>query len=148
MKLRFEQVIDASIENVWAMFDNPDYMPRWQHNLKAHVQKSGVSGQRGSVAELIYDENGRKVVMTETVTERREPDLLAGTYDSAHATMNIVNHFEKIDERTTRWVGYCNFRFKGLMKIIGPLIRGNIRKRTEADMGRFKLMVETEVANS
>jgi uncharacterized protein YndB with AHSA1/START domain len=148
VKLNFEILIDASIDTVWAAFDNPDNMGRWQQNFHSYTHKSGDPGQPGSVAELKFDEKGKIVVLTETVTERRAPDFLAGTYESTHGTTIIVNRFEEIDEITTRWASWCRFSFTGFMKFISLFIAGVIRKRTEGDMQRFKLMVETDEAGS
>ncbi|MDH3990150.1 MAG: SRPBCC family protein, partial [Gammaproteobacteria bacterium] len=99
------------------------------------------------VAELVFDEKGKKVVLRETITERRVPDFLAGSYESEHGTTIIVNHFEAIDASTTRWSSWCNFTFTGFMKFMSLFIGNVIRKRTEGDMQRFKLMVESDEAN-
>jgi len=148
MKLKFETMIDASVEAVWAAFDNPDNMPRWQQNLESFHHVSGKPGQPGAVSELIYDEKGKKVILKETITERRDPNLLAGTYESPMGTTLIVNHFEVVADKSTRWTSWCNFTFQGFMKIMSLFVAGIIRKRTEADMERFKLMVETDQANA
>ncbi len=148
MKLKFETVIDADLDTVWAAFDDPHNTTRWQQNLESFRHVSGKPGQPGAISELVYDENGKKVVMKETITERRKPDFLAGTYDSPMGKTLIVNHFEAIDDNSTRWTAWCNFTFQGLMKIISLFVAGTIRKRTEGDMERFKLMVETDRANT
>ncbi len=148
MKLKFETVIDADLDTVWAAFDNPDNMTRWQQNLESFRHVSGEPGQPGAVSQLVYDEKGKKVVMTETISERRQPDFLAGTYDSPMGKVLIVNHFEAIDDDSTRWTAWCNFAFQGFMKIMSLFVGGMIRKRTEGDMQRFKLMVETDRANT
>ena len=148
MKLKFETVIDASLDTVWAAFDDPDNLNRWQQNLESFKHISGEPGQPGATSELVYDEKGRKVVLKETITERREPDFLAGTYESRMGKTLIVNHFESVSEDSTRWTSWCNFTFKGLMKITSLFVSGIIRKRTEADMQRFKLMVETDRASA
>ncbi len=147
MKFKFETVIDADLETVWAAFDNPDNMNRWQQNLESFKLVSGEPGQPGAVSELVYDEKGKKVVMKETITERRQPDFLAGTYESPMGKALIVNHFEAVDQDSTRWSAWCNVTFQGLMKVMSLFVGGAIRKRTEADMLRFKLMVETDQAN-
>lgn len=148
MKLKTETVIDASLASVWAAFDNPDNMVRWHLNLESFNHVSGTPGQPGAVSDLKYDENGKKVVLRETITERREPDFLAGTYDSPMGKSLIVNHFEAIDENTTRWTSWCNFTFRGFTKFMSLFASGMIRKRIESDMQRFKLMVETDRANA
>jgi hypothetical protein len=43
------------------------------------------------------------LVIIETIAERREPVFLSANYESKYASTIIVNHFESIDENTTRW---------------------------------------------
>ncbi|MDH4048867.1 MAG: SRPBCC family protein [Gammaproteobacteria bacterium] len=147
MKLKFEITIDASLDKVWAAFDNPDNMKKWQPSLDSFTPVSGIPGQPDAVSELVYRENGRKIIMTETITERRKPDFLAGIYETEFGKTLVVNRFESIDDNTTRWQSWCNFKFRGVMRFFCLFLAGSIRKRTEADMGRFKLLVETENAS-
>ena len=144
MKHNFLVTIDASLAVVWKAFDNPGNMTRWVHNLKSFEHRSGEPGQPGAVSILTFDENGRTIEMRETITERREPHFLAGIYDTKFGKTLIVNNFKAIDDNTTQWESWCNFSFKGLMKIMSLFMSGTIRKRTEDDMQRFKLMVETD----
>lgn len=146
MKMKYEADIEASRDFVWATFDNPAKLSRWQPTLESFTHRTGEPGQPGAVSELVYNENGKKAVMTQTVTERREPQFLAGTYDNACATTLIVNHFEEIDDNATRLVSYTNMKFKGIMKIMSLFVAKSIRARVEADLNRFKLLVETEAA--
>ncbi len=148
MKIKTEITIDADRDTVWREFDDSDNLPKWQPTLKSFTHKSGTPGEPGAVSEVVYDENGRDVVMTETLTEKRVPDFMAGTYDSAWSTAVIVNHFESVGEGQTRWAFYANHRFKGVFKIIGWLLRRPIVSRTEDYMRRFKLLVETAVASA
>jgi hypothetical protein len=147
MKVKFEQIIEAARDNVWSAFDNPDNMQKWQPTLVSVKHKTGRPGQPDAESELVYNENGRQIVLTETITERRAPAFMAGVYESCWGKALIFNHFEVIDAHTTRWISWCNFRFTGLMRFLSLFLAGSIRRRTEADMGRFKLLVETELAN-
>ena len=148
MKLNFDVTIDANLDVVWDAFDNPDNKARWQTNFYSCEHKTGIPGQPGATAQLTFDEKGKMVVLTETITERRDRRFLAGTYESVHGTTIIFNRFEDIDGRRTRWHSWCRISFKGMMKVMSLFISGTIRKRTEADMQRFKLMVETDEAQS
>ena len=146
MKLNFEQTIDASLKTVWAAFNTSSNKKRWQQNFESYTHMSGDPGQPGAISELIFNENGKMMVINETIMESREPDFLSAKYESKYSSTIIVNHFESIDENTTRWTAWCNFAFKGFMKIMALFIAGKIRKRTEDDMHRFKLLVETDEA--
>jgi hypothetical protein len=146
MKLNFEQTIDAGLETVWAAFNNAANKGRWQQNCESYTHTSGDPGKPGAIAELTFNENGKMLIVNETITECREPDFLSANYDSKYASTIIVNHFRLIDKNTTRWSSWCNFTFKGFMKIMALFLAGTIRKRTEGDMQRFKLLVETDEA--
>ncbi len=146
MKLTYEQVIDASLATVWAAFNDSSNKGRWQQNFASYTHTSGDPGQPGAISELVFSENGKMLVIIETIAELREPVFLSANYESRYASTIIVNHFESIDENTTSWTSWCNITFKGFMKIMALFIAGTIRKRTEDDMHRFKLLVETDEA--
>ena len=143
MKHKAEVVINAPRDVVWRIFDDPANMPKWQPTLQTFTHQSGTPGQPGAVSELLYVENGREIRMTETISERREPDFLAGFYETKFGKTIIVNQFDALDDNTTRWTMWCNFRFNGAMKLMSLFIGGSIRKRTNADAERFKLLVES-----
>lgn len=146
MKFRHEIIVDADLETVWATFDNPANMKAWQPTLESFKRMSGEDGQPGAVAELVYDENGRKVTLVETITERREPHFMAGTYESDAGNALIVNHFEDAGDGCTRWTMYGNHTFKGIFRLLGLFVAGSIRNRNEAMMNNFKLLAETQQA--
>ena len=148
MKTRHKVLIEAPRDVVWAAFDNPDNRLRWQPTLESYTPQSGTTGEPGATIALVYDENGGKVHMTETITERREPDFMASVYTSNWGKSIIVNHFEDAGDGQTRWVMYTNHFFKGMMKIMSVFRAGAIRKRTDNDLQRFKLLVESEQAES
>jgi uncharacterized membrane protein len=146
MKHKTEVMIDADRDTVWRFFDNTDNTTKWQPTLKSFRHVSGVPGQPDAVSELVYDENGREVVLTETITARREPEFLGGTYESKWGTVVILNLFEQTDDGRTRWSSNSNHRFRGLMKFLALFMAKSICRRIDSDMQRFKLLVETEVA--
>ena len=147
MKTKFDVIIDADRETVWAAFDDTDNMSRWQSTLKSFTHKSGTPGEIGAVSELIYDEDGREVVMLETITEKRRPVFFAGIYKSRWGKSLVVNHFETVNDNQTRWAGHANHGFRGIMKLMSPFLRKKICARTEDDMQRFKLLVESQQAS-
>jgi uncharacterized protein YndB with AHSA1/START domain len=147
MKHKTEVLIDADRATVWRLFDDSDNMSKWQPTLKSFTHKSGTPGQPDSISDLVYDENGREVAMTETITARRDQEFLGGTYESKWGNVIVFNHFEETTDGKTLWKSNVNYVFKGFMKILAIFMRKSICGRTDTDMNRFKLMVETEVAN-
>jgi len=70
MKFQYEAVINRSRDEVWKLFDNPDNMKKWQPTLKKFEPQSGKPGQVGAVSKLTYEENGRAIVLIETISRR------------------------------------------------------------------------------
>lgn len=142
MKFRNERILEASREAVWQAFDNIENMKKWQPTLQQFEHLSGQPGQPGAVSKLVYDENGRSVILIETITDRSEPDCFSGTYDNNTVFNDITNRFEALDGNRTRWIMETEYRFKGLFKLMAPFVRGSIKKRSDEDMDRFKALVE------
>jgi carbon monoxide dehydrogenase subunit G len=148
MKHKTEILIDADRETVWRFFDNPDNMTRWQPTLKSFTHISGTPGQVDAVSELVYHEGSREIVITGKITARRAPEFLGGTYESKWAAVVTVNLFEQTADGRTRWSGNTNYQFKGFMKLMALFARKSICEHIDADMQRFKLFVETELAGT
>jgi len=148
VKLKFQILIDAPRDAVWAAFDDPENLPRWQQNFRRRSHVSGEPGQPGAATDLVYGERGREVVLRETVTERAAPSFIAAVYDTPASKTLMVNHFESVDDRATRWNAWLNLHFRGFARLTAFFGARAIRERTETDMARFKLMVETDLANS
>ncbi len=144
MNFKSEVVINRSRADVWRLFDNPDYMKKWQPTLKKFEPYSGKPGQVGAVSKLTYEENSREIVLMETISSRNEPDEFSGTYTNPMATNSIKNHFVALDANRTKWVMDCELKFHGFWKLLGPLMKGAIKKRTMQDINRFKQMAESE----
>ena len=147
--MKYEADIRASRDFVWATFDDPNNLSRWQPTLESFTHQAGEPGRPGAVSELAVEAG----TVTRTFSIRAlliatgvASLYLAGTYDNAWATTLIVNHFDVVDDSTTRFVSYTNMKFKGIMRIMALFVARSIRSRAEADLNRFKLLVETESA--
>ncbi len=80
-----------------------------------------------------------------TVTEAREPDLVMGLWNDERNSAVVVNHFESIDERQTRWIAYWNFKLQGVARLKAVFGAGSMESGLQDRMERFKLQVETEL---
>lgn len=146
MKFQNEILINADIDSAWATFVDPDNLRHWQPTLRSVALKSGTATEPAAVSELVFDEDGREVVMTQTITEKRAPDFMAVEYDSAWSRVVVVNHFRSLDDGRTLWTVYSRHRFKGMMRVMALFIRKAIRERNDDWLQRFKLLVESRVA--
>ena len=143
MRFELSMDINAPPEQVWAVFENPANMPHWQPGLQSYEHISGEPGWPGAVSLLVYHEGNRRIEMTETVMSRDEGRHLAGQYETAWASNDMACTFQALPDGGTRWRAQAEFRFKGWVKLLAPLLRAGIRKRVEDDMLRFKALVES-----
>jgi len=148
MKYTCDIVIDKPIDEVIALFDNPDNMEKWQPGFISHEHISGESGMPGAKMRLKYKMGKRDIEMVETILTRNLPEEFSGTYE-AKGVYNIVkNSFEPIGENKTMWKTYQEFKFSGFMKIIGFLMPGSFKKQSMKYMELFKEFAESTSTNS
>jgi carbon monoxide dehydrogenase subunit G len=143
MKFTGEITLDLPRERVIELFDSTENLYQWQPGLQSFEPLEGEPGQPGAKSRLVYDENGRQVEMIETIVRREFPDAFAATYEAIGVMNWVANCFVEEDPGHTRWVVDNEFRFSGLMALMGPFMRGAIKKQTLRDMNRFKAFAES-----
>lgn len=145
MQYTCEIVINKPVEEVIALFDNPDYIAKWQPTFQGLEVLSGEPGGVGSKTRLDYLENGRKREMIETILTHNLPDDLTTTYETGGVFNHVSNRFIAEAPDRTRWVLESDFQFTNIpMKVIGFVMRGAFPKETQATMQRFKEFAENQ----
>lgn len=134
--------INRPVSEVWDAFLEPMNTVRWQDSLVSVETITGEDGQVGSSARLVYRDGGRRLEMTETVLEREERAILALDISRPCAVMQVVNRFEPLSSGHTVWTQEVQFTFRGWARLIAKLYIPSIVTETEADMARFKELLE------
>lgn len=145
MQFRLETTLNASRLDVWDAFDNPANRPKWQTGLRSYHLEGGLPGRVGAVAQLVFEQDGRETLLTETITERAEPYLLKGMYEGDGVTQIIKNTFSALGPDQTRWVVETEFIVKGFVRrlMLRWVSQRGMLARMQAEMERFKQMVES-----
>ncbi len=142
MKYTTEMTINLPRQRVIELFDAPENMSKWQPGFQSMEHLSGQPGQAGAKSKLVYDMNGRKIEMIETITVRSLPDEFTATYDANGVHNVVANHFYEAGPDKTRWVSENEFQFGGIMKLFGLLMPGSFRKQSQKFMDDFKAFAE------
>ena len=79
MKYELEIIINKPRQEVVRLFDNQENLPKWQKGLMSFNHLSGNPGEVGAKSKLLYDMNGRKTEMIETITSNNLPDEFSGS---------------------------------------------------------------------
>jgi hypothetical protein len=143
MRYTNEAEINLPIDRVIELFDNPDNMKHWQPGLQSFEHISGTPGQPGAKSRLRYKMGKREVEMIETITKRDLPREFSGTYE-AKGVLNIIsNYFTPLGPGKTKWVTESEFRFSGMMKLLGFLFPGMFKKQSQKFLDDFKKFAES-----
>lgn len=138
-----EITIDAPRQRVVERFQAEDSATQWQPSFQGSEHLSGEKGQAGSQSAMRYLERGRELVLTETIVKNDLPETFIATYEGGGVFNHITNTFTEESPTRTRWTMVTDFRFQGMMRLIGPLMGGAFRKQSEEDMARFKAYAES-----
>jgi uncharacterized protein YndB with AHSA1/START domain len=144
MKFKLELTINKPRSKVWDLFTTPENMDKWQPSLTNIELMNGTPGQAGAVSKLTYKENEREFSLVETITQRDDLSQFDLLYENEFTDNPVRNTFIEQSENETLWVLDTEFKFKTfLMKILGPILKKNLVRRTQKDMDRFKEFAES-----
>lgn len=142
MRIELTLGIACPLERVWQLFADATQQPRWQPSLIRVEQLEGLPGQVGAHARRTYRESGREIALIEIVEERRAPTLYRCRYESALMESWIDNRFTSDAQGVTSWRVVQTTRFRGLLRLIGPLTQPITIHKFREDMARFKALAE------
>lgn len=144
MKYSTEIEINKPIDEVIALFDNPDNLEQWMEGLQSFETISGSPGQPGARSRLKFKMGKREIEMIETITVRNLPAEFTGTYE-ANGVYNIVtNRFIPLAPDRTKYITEQEFQFRGWMKVVGLLMPGAFKKQSRKYQADFKRFAERQ----
>jgi len=142
MKYITEIIINKPIDEVMILFKNPDNLKNWQRGLISTKLLKGKSGEKGAKRKLRINIEGRKVTMIETITKCDLPHYWHARYTSDNMRSFQENYFEARGENQTYWKTTSRFEFQGYMRIVGSVLPGIFKRRSETVMKDFKAFAE------
>lgn len=137
MKAEHRVVIDRPIEEVWAVFDDPDAMVEWQDNLISFEEVSE------SVSLQTVRNAGINQELTVTLLEYEAPVLAKSRYEGAQAPFEVTNTFTAIDDGSTEWLAVMDLKLNLLTKALGPVLKPVMNELVKRNGRDFKNYVES-----
>ena len=147
VKYSEEIVINANIDTVSALFDNPYNMKEYMEGIESYTVLSGNINEVGTKAEIIvnFTEEGKKeykIVMIEEILSNNLPEEKKVKYTS-NGVLNIVNNkLIRVSETETKFINEQEFEFKGYMKVIGYFMPSAFKQQSRVYLLNFKKFVE------
>lgn len=144
MKYKQEIEIDKPIDQVIALFDNPENMNKWMDGLLSFESVFGTLRQPDAKSKHKFKMGEPEIEMSETVTVRNLPDEFSGTYETKGVFNIVKNKFVKISDDKTKYIVESEFQFTGFMKFAAFLMPNTFKKRSMKYLVDFKEFVEKE----
>ena len=144
MKFSCITEIDAPIEKVAALFDNPDNLKYWQEGYQGTELISGKAGEVGAKSKITLLFRGKHLILIETIQVRDLPHEVKALYEHEHMVNTAANRFYRIDHNRTKHETEVHYtRFIGIMpKLMSLLMPSMFRKQVQLTLDRFKAFAE------
>lgn len=142
MKYKIELKIDITREKMLVLFQDVDFMKKWQPSFQSLDVLEGVPGEVGSRSRLSYMSNGKTSEIIETIILKELPDRFDFLYETKGVKNWARNRFVDQGDQVL-WIAEHEFEFSGFMKFF-DLMKGMFVKQTTKDMNAFKIVAELE----
>ncbi len=142
MKYTVSNTIHKPIEEVILKFKEPEGALHWMEGLEKIVHISGNPGEKGAESEFHFMHKGKNMVIRETILEQNLPNQIKFAYASQMGYNEVEIQFEKLTEQSVRQINNSYFDLRGMMKIMGPLMKGFFKKQSMKYLNGFKHYAE------
>ena len=147
MKFTCSVDINAPIEMVVALFEDPNNLVEWQDGYLGMQLLSGEEGQPGAKTKLKYKVGRRTIDLIETLEVNNLPTEFRGTYEADTMVNTMIVNFIDLGNGYTRYNSYIHYtEIRGFfVKILVTLMPGLFKKQVQKWSNQFRDFVESEV---
>jgi len=135
--------IDRPASNVWAVMTDESRLGEWLPGFKKTELVSGTENTVGAISNVYFDENGKEVIMQETMKEIIPNKKMAMDFTMDFMDMEYEMNLNESNGKTilsSNTIAKGNGPFK---KSLVALMKGVMKKQENANMVKIKEMVET-----
>jgi uncharacterized protein YndB with AHSA1/START domain len=138
-------IINRPIKEVWEFFKDPNNLKLWLGGFQRYEQVSGTPGTVGAKAKHYFIERGKELVLDEEIIEVIPEKKFLGTLGSSMMVNTVTNYFNDLGNNKTEYSLSSDTQFKGFFwKQVGPLMKGEFKKRQENDLQKLKQVLESQ----
>jgi hypothetical protein len=84
----------------------------------------------------------KKYVIDETILEQNLPNQIKFGLTSTMGYNEVEMVFEQLNDNSTKQINNTYFKLKGIMKLLGPLMKGMFKKQSMKYLNAFKEFVD------
>ncbi|RZN84085.1 MAG: hypothetical protein EVB11_03315 [Winogradskyella sp.] len=142
-----EVMVDKSLEESWAVSQDPDKMADWLIGFQKTEHVSGTPDTVGAVADVYFINEGQEMTIRETITEIVPNESISMTFTSDFMDMDYKLSMASVDGKTkistsTKAEGNSMVS-KSLMAMMGS----SIKAQEDTNLGHLKKTIESNTKN-
>lgn len=142
MKYTISNIIDKPIKIVSAKFMEPDGALEWMEGLQKIERLSDKPYEVGAKSRFHSLHKNKKFVIDETILEQNMPNQIKFGFTSPMGYNEVEMVFEELNDNCTKQINNSYFQLKGIMKFLGPLMKGVFKKQSMKYLNAFKEYAE------
>ncbi len=142
MKYSVSNTINAPLQKVGEILNDPKASTAWMEGLKKVEHLSGTPGEVGAKSEMHFLHKNKEMKLTETILEKNLPNQIKFSYQSPMGYNEVELRFEEISENTVQQTANNYFDLKGIMKLMGFFFKGMFKKQSLKYLNDFKNYAE------
>lgn len=144
MKFTGSVDIDQPLQVVADLFADPDNRSEYQDGFERWEMVSGTAGEEGAVSKLYYENRGREMVLTETITANHLPNSLEAFYEHSHMDNTLTTTFTALSENQTRYEIEGEYTaLRGIVpNVMARIFPGIFTKQAQGWLDNFKVFAE------
>lgn len=142
-----EIVVNKSIQEAWAVSEDPSKTTQWIDGLKSEELISGEQGAVGSKYKVIVnpEEGQEDFEMTETITSKKDYDHVSMEFDSEMMkfaqTMTFAEKLGKTTIKTESTVNAKGIMMRSVFALM-EIMSGSFQKQEEKNINALKKVIE------
>ena len=144
MKFTCEVNISGSKEAIAQAFRDTSNFSEWQSGFISHHLISGMPEEIGTKSRIHLEQDGRSIILVETILENDLPDQFMALYEHEHMVNTMTARFDQVEEGLVHCHWQVEYtKFIGWMpKLMALIMPGMFRKQTKKWLDDFKRYVE------
>lgn len=138
--------VDASIEKSFKVFTDETKMAEWITGFVSVENLTGENNAVGSTYKIVMNDEGREIIMTETITAFKENEYFAFDMENDDVFTAVDISFTPIDSSQTEIKAKSLFIPKAMfIKVLMPLFEEEMHKRQDSNYLKLKKVIESEI---
>ena len=139
--MRSAFALKASPAEVFPYLVEPDRLKRWVGGFVESRPLSGTAAGPGAKSVDVIRENGREIQMHTEIMRYEPPNRLEVSIRAPG--IDALSDYQLAGVETTELTHRQQVRFRGVLKLMAPFIRGATRRRLCDDLARLREAVES-----